>query len=59
MSLFRLNNGFRLPENRRGCQSLEITFGNAISCTISCMKMSTIGQTAGVVLSTAVATSTP
>ena len=31
MSSFRLNNGFRLPENKHGYQSLEITSENTIS----------------------------
>ena len=30
MSSFRLKNGFRLPENKDVCQSLEITFENAM-----------------------------
>ena len=34
MSLFRLNSGFRLPENKRGCQFPEITSENAISSCV-------------------------
>ena len=35
MSLFRLNNDFRLPENKQGCQSLEMAFENTISLCVT------------------------
>jgi len=35
LSLFSLNNGFRLQENKQGCQMLETTSEKAISSCVT------------------------